>query len=188
MHGYQIIQEISERSGWTWKPSPGSVYPAIQLLEDEGLIHAEGAGGRRVVALTDAGKTYAAEHADKLSAAFDTGGDDREASEAAGMQALIAQLAMALFQLVQVGTPAEVEAAKKVLTEARRSLYRILADADPTASPDPATYAENSAEAYSEPGADAGSEGGSAGASGDARADGGDTDVPTDGDSTGDGR
>jgi hypothetical protein len=47
MNGYQIIQEISERSGGVWRPSPGSVYPALQQLEDEGLIRAEeGAGGR----------------------------------------------------------------------------------------------------------------------------------------------
>src|SRR6202044_4097031 len=72
MNGYQIIQEISERSGGVWRPSPGSVYPALQQLEDEGLIRAEAAdGGRRAYHLTEEGRAYADSHADELRAPWD---------------------------------------------------------------------------------------------------------------------
>jgi len=72
MNGYQIIQEIGERSGGVWRPSPGSIYPALQQLEDEGLIRAEaGEGGRRAFQLTDEGRTYVAAHPDELTAPWD---------------------------------------------------------------------------------------------------------------------
>ena len=60
MHGYQIIREIEERSGGSWKPSAGSVYPTLQLLADEGLITAEESNGRKTYALTDEGREVAA--------------------------------------------------------------------------------------------------------------------------------
>src|SRR4029077_4932729 len=56
-NGYQIMQEVEERSGGAWRPSPGSVYPALSQLEDEGLIRSEEHDGRKVFALTDAGRT-----------------------------------------------------------------------------------------------------------------------------------
>jgi DNA-binding transcriptional ArsR family regulator len=59
MHGYQIIQQIDERSGGSWKPSPGSVYPTLQLLADEGLIKAEESGGRKTYSLTEEGREVA---------------------------------------------------------------------------------------------------------------------------------
>ena len=72
MNGYQIIQEIGERSGGVWRPSPGSIYPALQQLEDEGLIRAEaGEGGRRAFQLTDEGRAYAAAHSAELTAPWD---------------------------------------------------------------------------------------------------------------------
>ena len=72
MNGYQIIGEISERSDGVWRPSPGSVYPALQQLEDEGLIRAEaGDGGRRAYVLTDEGREYVAAHPDEVRAPWD---------------------------------------------------------------------------------------------------------------------
>ena len=65
-NGYQLIQEIAGRTSGVWRPSAGSVYPALQQLEDEGLIAPEGEGRRRMYALTDAGRAYAEEHADEL--------------------------------------------------------------------------------------------------------------------------
>src|SRR3954454_4068329 len=59
MHGYQIIHEIEERSGGSWKPSPGSVYPTLQLLADEGLIRAEESNGRKTFSLTEEGRAEA---------------------------------------------------------------------------------------------------------------------------------
>src|SRR5260370_21583984 len=106
MNGYQIIQEIAERSGGVWRPSPGSIYPALQQLEDEGLITAQaGECGRRAYELTEDGRTYAAAHPDELTAPWDvvTGGAGGAAVQ---MRKLIGQGAMAAFQVVSSGTDA----------------------------------------------------------------------------------
>jgi DNA-binding PadR family transcriptional regulator len=126
MHGYQIIQEITERSGGAWRPSPGSVYPALQLLEDEGLVRTEQSDGRRVVQLTDAGREYAESRREELAAAFEvlTDGPGDDVLE---VQNLVGQVMMAFGQVMQAGTAAQVTEAKKVLTQARKSLYVILA-------------------------------------------------------------
>src|ERR1700754_305450 len=71
MNGYQMIQEIAERSGGAWKPSPGSIYPTLQQLEDEGLIRAEDDGGRRVFRLTSEGEEYVREHAAEVNAPWE---------------------------------------------------------------------------------------------------------------------
>jgi DNA-binding PadR family transcriptional regulator len=126
-NGYQIIQEISERSGDLWKPSPGSVYPALQQLEDEGLIAATtGEGGRRAFELTEEGRSYVAAHPDELQAPWDVvaksvGGDAIE------MRRLFGTVAMAATQVVRVGSTAQVAQAQQILTDARRKLYQILA-------------------------------------------------------------
>jgi len=134
MNGYQIIGEISERSEGVWRPSPGSVYPALQQLEDEALIRAEaGDGGRRAYVLTDEGREYVAAHPDEVRAPWDivagtVGGAAIE------MRSLIGQVAMAAFQVVSAGTDAQVDQARQVLADARKSLYRVLA-ADDDESP-----------------------------------------------------
>jgi DNA-binding PadR family transcriptional regulator len=130
MNGYQIIQEISERSGGVWRPSPGSVYPALQQLEDEGLIRAEaGEGGRRAYQLTDEGKQYAASHADELKAPWDVVAGNA-AGPAIEMRKLIGQVAMAAYQVVSAGTDAQGAQARQVLADTRKALYRILAADD----------------------------------------------------------
>ena len=103
MNGYQIIQAISERSDGVWRPSPGSVYPALQQLEDEGLIRAEADdGGRRAYQLTDEGRAYAEAHPDELRAPWDVfaGAMGDTARE---MRSLIGQVAMAAYQVAQRG-------------------------------------------------------------------------------------
>jgi DNA-binding PadR family transcriptional regulator len=129
-NGYQIIQEIGERSDGVWRPSPGSVYPALQQLEDENLIRAEaGDGGRRAYVLTDEGSAYVAAHPDELRAPWDV-----VAGSAGGaaieMRNLLKQVGMAGYQVLSAGTDAQVRQARKILTDARKSLYRILAADD----------------------------------------------------------
>jgi DNA-binding PadR family transcriptional regulator len=143
MNGYQIIQEIGERSGGVWRPSPGSVYPALQQLEDEGLIRAQSDDdGRRGYVLTDEGREYADSHADELRAPWDVvaGGADGAALE---MRSLIGQLGMAAFQVVNVGTDAQQAQARKILADTRKAMYRILAaDEDEAAGEAPAADAQ----------------------------------------------
>lgn len=129
MNGYQIIQQISERSGGLWQPSPGSVYPALAQLEDEGLIALQdAAGGRRAYGLTENGRTYVAEHADELNAPWSALAG--AASAAYDMRRLVHQVHLAATQVISAGTDEQVSQARKVLTQARRALYRILAEDD----------------------------------------------------------
>ena len=125
MHGYQIIHEIEERSGGTWKPSPGSVYPTLQLLADEGLIRAEESNGRKTFSLTDEGRAEA-ESASDRSAPWETPGR-RDASSATALPKAGIDLAQAAAQVGRSGTPDQVREAVDVLNEARRKLYSILA-------------------------------------------------------------
>jgi len=126
-NGYQLMQEIEQRSEGAWRPSPGSVYPALQQLEDEGLVRTEGGEGQRVFALTDAGRAHVAERGDAEPPPWDAAraypkGAQRE------LMGQLRQIAMALIQVGQTGSAAQVEQAGRVLAETRRSLYRILAD------------------------------------------------------------
>jgi DNA-binding PadR family transcriptional regulator len=129
-NGYQIIQEIGERTQGVWRPSAGSVYPALQQLEDEGLIAAAaGEDRRRNYTLTDEGRAYVQAHADELKASWDavTGSVDDAAVQ---MHNLARQVAMATVQVAQAGSPAQVQQASKILADTRKALYRILAADD----------------------------------------------------------
>ena len=126
-HGYQLIQEIGEKSEGAWTPSPGSIYPVLQQLEDEGLITFERVDGRKTATLTDEGTTYVAENREQLgtpweAAAGDPSNDMREF--ALGLRAF----ATAWKQVAQVGTPEQREKATAVVEDARKAMYQILAD------------------------------------------------------------
>jgi DNA-binding PadR family transcriptional regulator len=131
MHGYQIIQEIGERSGGLWTPSPGSVYPALQQLEDEGLVRIEQAEGRKVVHLTDGGLAYVQGHREELGIPWEmaTEGFGEEFLE---LRSLIGQVAMATMQVAQAGSNSQIAEARRLLADVRRQLYRILAEDDST--------------------------------------------------------
>jgi DNA-binding PadR family transcriptional regulator len=126
LHGYQIIQEIEERSGGAWKPSPGSVYPTLQLLADEGIISATESGGRKTYSLTDEGRTVA-EAAAGESAPWDSQGA-RGGLKGAALPKAGVDLAQAVAQVGRTGTPEQATAAVAVLDEARRKVYSILAE------------------------------------------------------------
>ena len=125
MHGYQIIQEIETRSDGAWKPSPGSVYPTLQLLSDEGLVAAEESGGKKTYSLTEAGRAEAAA-ADGQSAPWEAFGS-RDTGRTSALPKAGAKLAQAAAQVGRGGTPEQVAQAVEVLDEARRKLYSILA-------------------------------------------------------------
>jgi DNA-binding PadR family transcriptional regulator len=134
-NGYQIIQEIAERTHGAWRASAGSVYPALQQLEDEGLISPEGEGRRRMYTLTDEGRAYAQAHAEELHRSWDAaaGMADEAAFELGDM---IRQLMMAVMEVRRSGSSSQFAEARRVLTEARRSMYRILAEDEPASAQD----------------------------------------------------
>jgi hypothetical protein len=125
MHGYQIIREIEERSGGSWKPSAGSVYPTLQLLADEGFISAEESNGRKIYSLTEAGREDVA-GADASPAPWEPTGPASGTGFAALPKAGI-ELAQAASQVGRTGSREQVQEAVKVLDDARRRLYSILA-------------------------------------------------------------
>jgi DNA-binding PadR family transcriptional regulator len=127
-NGYQIIQEIGARTQGVWRPSAGSVYPALQQLEDEALIRAEAAGEdrRRMYTLTEEGRAYVEEHADELRASWDAVAGSVDDTEVQ-LRNTIKQVIVAVTQVAQAGSAAQVAQAGKVLADTRRALYRILA-------------------------------------------------------------
>ncbi len=126
-NGYQIIQELAERTHGVWRPSAGSVYPALQQLEDEGLISPEGEGRRRMYTLTEEGRSYAEAHAEELRRCWDAaaGMADDAVLELGDM---IRQVMMAVMEVRRAGSASQLAQARRVLVETRRSMYRILAE------------------------------------------------------------
>jgi len=127
MHGYEMIQELESRTGGIWRPSPGSVYPTLQLLEDEGLIVAESEGGRKRFALTDTGRaeaTTAAENPPWGEYADDT------VSQAQDFRDAAFGIMNALRQVGFSGTPEQRDRALEVLNDTKRKLYAILAESE----------------------------------------------------------
>lgn len=127
-NGYQIMQEIKQRSKGMWNPSPGSVYPALQQLEDEQLIaNEERPGGGRLYTLTSQGKAYVKEHAREIAAPWDAL-TDAAGDDVVDVMSLSRQLVGAAMQVIQAGDAAQIAKARKVLAATRRSLYGILAE------------------------------------------------------------
>lgn len=131
MHGYQIIQEISRRSGGIWRPSPGSVYPTLQQLEDEGLVRAQEQDGRRVFQLTADGRKVADERADEFARLWDGYTEATGASDEGDLGQLVAQVATAFVHVAKNGTPEELDAAREVLRRTKSDLYGILSGQTP---------------------------------------------------------
>lgn len=138
MHGYQLIQEIDQRTQGRWRPSPGAIYPALAMLEDEGLVTIERASGRKLATLTEAGGTYVTEHADELGDPWQAA-NERSEHPAHVLRSALHALAGAAEQVARTGTPEQVASAAASIDATRRALYRLLADeptdAPPTTSP-----------------------------------------------------
>jgi DNA-binding PadR family transcriptional regulator len=131
MTGYALMGEIESRSDGAWRPSPGSVYPTLALLEDEGLIRPQPGEGRTPYELTDEGKAHVEEHREQLGEPWTKSAEGFGESRLE-LRSLIGQLGAAAFQVAMAGDDAQIERAKEILGQARRDLYRILADEEQT--------------------------------------------------------
>lgn len=126
-NGYRLMQEIEQRSDGIWRPSPGSVYPALQQLEDEGLVQADAEKGRKTFSLTEDGTAYVEENREKLGEPWKGLGPEVSATDA-DYYKQIKPLLEAVKQVGQVGDEDAVARGAKVLAETRRKLYAILAE------------------------------------------------------------
>ncbi len=127
MHGYEMIQEIEERTAGRWRPSAGSIYPTLQLLADEGLVTAEEVDGRRVFSLTDSGREAAAE---KQGTERSWDGSEQDRSPYHRLRREASQAIAAAMQVAKAGTPEQVGQAIEIVAGARRKLYSLLAEAE----------------------------------------------------------
>ncbi len=126
MHGYQVIQEISARSGGTWNPSAGSVYPTLQMLADEGLIVARETGGKRVFSLTEAGTAAVADMADE-PAPWDVAAASSDLTRHAALRDAGVRLAAAVLQIGRSGDKTQIMSTIEILNAARKQVYTLLA-------------------------------------------------------------
>ncbi|GAA4373220.1 PadR family transcriptional regulator [Nocardioides caricicola] len=139
INGYQVIQQIAERSNGAWRPSPGSVYPTVQQLQDEGLLESDDTRGRKTLRLTEEGATYVGEHADELAAVWapfeerETDGADDAFPD---LKPEIGQMMGAVWQIMTTGSDQQRRAAADILVDTRRRLYGLLADGDPAEDPE----------------------------------------------------
>jgi DNA-binding PadR family transcriptional regulator len=134
-NGYQIMQEVEQRSEGLWRPSPGSVYPALQQLEDEGLIRSDEREGRKLFHLTDAGRAEIEKRDAGAPAPWDEMSSDF-GEKAQELGQAFRSVAVAFGQVMHTGEEAQMEQARVVLANARRDLYRILAEAGDRAGQD----------------------------------------------------
>jgi DNA-binding PadR family transcriptional regulator len=127
LNGYQIMQEIEKRSDGLWRPSPGSVYPALAQLEDEGLVRTEHAGDRRTYVLTDAGRAYVDERRDELDAPWEQmTGSVRD--DVGALFGEMRRVGTAALQIAHLGHADQIAKARSILADARRALYAVLAE------------------------------------------------------------
>jgi DNA-binding PadR family transcriptional regulator len=140
LNGYQVIQQISDRTDASWRPSPGSVYPTISQLEDEGLLEGDDERGRRTLRLSEAGRQYLHDHQDEVAQVWapftrereererDQHGDPDDGVDFARLKPELGRVMNAVWQIITTGTDGQRRAAVGVLVDARRALYQILAD------------------------------------------------------------
>lgn len=131
INGYQVIQQIAERSDGAWRPSPGSVYPTIQQLQDEGLVETDDERGRKTLRLTADGSAYVAAHTadlDAVWAPYERASQRATSGTSGDLKSEIGQMMSAVWQIVTQGSDAQRKAAIGVLVDTRRALYGILAD------------------------------------------------------------
>jgi DNA-binding PadR family transcriptional regulator len=126
MHGYEMIQELESRTGGIWRPSAGSIYPTLQLLQDEGLVDSSEVGGKRMFSLTESGKrvAVAGQHSpwEQVAEGADAG--------AIGLRDAAFQVVSAAMQVGAAGSEDQVTRAVDVLADARRRIYAILGEGE----------------------------------------------------------
>jgi len=134
-HGYELIKALEERYGGFYRPSPGSVYPTLQLLEDEGYLTSESVGGKRVYTITEAGREYLQARPD-AAAGHEWPGQRWGNPELRDLRERMGALLGTVMEVARHGSPAQLREAITLLDSTRRELYRILARDEPERPPE----------------------------------------------------
>ena len=125
-HGYEVMQTLEERSGGAWRPSPGSVYPTLQQLQDEGLVTSREQDGKRIYEITDAGR------AESERRTAEAGGspwdDERDRSTYGQLRDGVVGIHQAARQLARHGNDTQLQRAVEIVRDARKRLYQLLAE------------------------------------------------------------
>jgi DNA-binding PadR family transcriptional regulator len=125
-HGYEVMQTLEERSGGAWRPSPGSVYPTLQLLQDEGLVRSTEQDGKRIYEITDAGRAEAERRTDE--AGGPPWAADRAGSTRGQLREAIVGVAQASQQIARMANESQMQRAIEILRDARKRLYQLLGE------------------------------------------------------------
>ena len=136
-NGYGLMQTIEERSDGRWRPSPGSMYPTLSQLEDEGLVRSVESEGARRFELTDAGREALSERAGEPDPWISEPDADENAMTELGP--LVIGIGKATWQVASVADARQRAQAAELLSETRRRLYAILAQEPGRTSSDDAT-------------------------------------------------
>lgn len=127
-NGYEVMRRLEERSGGLWRPSPGSVYPTLQMLEDEGLVRSTTKDGSKAFELTETGTTTAAEAQTERAGRAPWEQDDTSDDRLRALRQSIGQTHMAAKQVAHAGNPEQMDRAIEIIQRARKELYQILAE------------------------------------------------------------
>jgi len=125
-HGYEIMQRLEEKSGGAWRPSPGSVYPTLQMLEDEGLVRSTERDDKRVYEITDAGRAEAQRRSEAAGGSPWEG--ERSRSPRGQLKDGAVQILLASRQIQHAGSDEQVAQAVEIMRNARKQLYSLLAE------------------------------------------------------------
>ena len=128
MHGYDLIRELEERSGGMWHPSPGSIYPTLQMLEEQGLLTSEDVDGKHVYSITDEGRAHLEERQARSDGAppWEMAREGRE--RFGKLFGSMSQLGAAVMQVARAGSSEQVDRVTTIVAEARKKVYAVLAE------------------------------------------------------------
>ncbi len=125
-NGYGMIGAIAAHTDGAWRPSPGSIYPALAALQSDGLIESTGTSKRTEFELTEAGRNYVVQNAQEMAQVWAE--VNEEAGAATDLRLGMGKLVGAVQQIGMAGTEEQIKSATEALDTARRAIYKLLAD------------------------------------------------------------
>jgi DNA-binding PadR family transcriptional regulator len=133
-HGYEVMKELQEQLHGCYSPSPGTVYPTLQWLEDEGLVSAKDVEGKKVYEITDAGRQFLEQHRDVVDDIFDRVRDAVDRALGGGMVEVNRAVGRLMRAVYRAGWKARDEAQRTRLVDV---LERALSEVEAAATPSP---------------------------------------------------